>query len=261
MDFLDLPFGVVPNAGAGQLTFLRHGQAKATMTIAIGAVGLFIDVPLQGNYELFRDHSKKPVVCSGTLFLSGDFPPPGGPQTLHFQLIVANNAQQIGMMRTDSGSMVAFTALPMRLSGCSNATIAGKYSSSANVWGLAPPGVPPTLNGYIDAADSSAMQFHPYQRPSAGPPGSGSIEGWDTVSLSGAIIPRILTGWYKVNPNCTGTVVVNDNIGSPVFHLQLFVVNDGTALQILNFDAVSPGSGLSPIPVYLFMLNLNRMNE
>ncbi len=253
-------FGVVPNAGAGRITFLPQGKASGKVTVAVGSLGLFKDMVYDdAEYNLSWDWTKKPVVCTGTLTAKLNYGPPLGTLQVHFQLIVSDMGQRVEMMHTDTGLMVAFTALPMRLFGCSNATIGGKYSFSANVWGLAPPGITPTLSGNIDAADSGAMQFRPYQRLPGGPGGSGSVEGWDTVSLSGNVISRILTGWYKVNHDCTGTVVVNDNIGNPTFHLQLFVLKKGVGVQVLNVDTV-PVNG-SDIPAFLYMLNLNRMDS
>lgn len=258
-----LPDELFPNAGAGRVTFLPGGRAKASITIATGGVGLFRNVPLEGSYELFRDYGKTPVVCSGTLTLSGVFPEPSGQKTLHSQVVVGNNAKRIEMMLTDTGLMVAFAALPMQSFGCSNASVDGKYSASANVWWLSYPTtlMPPNVGGYLPVADSVVMQFHPYQRSSDGPSGSSTIEGWDTTSFGGTA-SRTLTGWYKVNSDCTGTIelAVTSDYYYPFQHLEMFVLNNGT-IQVLNVDTVPYGSMPTHLPTYLFMLTLNRVTK
>jgi hypothetical protein len=59
--------GVVPNAGAGKLTFLPGGKVSNTETIVIGILGLHKDNVITGTYNLTWDTTRSPAVCVGAI--------------------------------------------------------------------------------------------------------------------------------------------------------------------------------------------------
>jgi hypothetical protein len=243
--FLNEGGGPVPTAGAGFVTFLPHGMVKGQVTLAIGGpIGLLRDLVFDNtssSYSLSWDTTKTPAICSGTMTLIVK----NGP-VFDFQLLVTQDGQQIEMIHTDPGLIVGVTGFPVDIPGCSNTTLNGKYSYNTKGWALAPPGVPPALAGYIPLAMSGAIEFHPRVSP---PSTSGFVVWWDTASANGIIVPRTGTGSYKVNPDCTGTMVLTDPTLGQVFNLELFVGKHGEAPYLLNIDTVPvPGS---PLPVIL----------
>jgi len=255
--------GLVPNAGAGFITFLPEGKVSGQVTLAIGLLGLLPDLTFEptSQYSLSWDTNKTPPACSGTITLNAP-----GEAPFHFRLLVSRNGQQIEMIHTDTGLIVGVTGYPVRTSGCSNQTIGGKYSSNAEGWGLAAPpfSFPPdqVLAGYFPFAFSGAMEFRPNVPPAGlpdAPAGSGSVVGWDTPSVNGIILPRTETGWYKVDPDCTGKLVLGDSLGND-FHLEMFIGKSGKALHLVNIDTATLPGLPAPVPAFILGTTLDRMD-
>lgn len=255
--------GIVPNAGTGWVTFLPQGKMAGRITLAIGLLGLLPDLELDSSssYSLSLDASKEPSVCAGDITVNAPGLPGGGP--LHFQLVVGQGGQQVEMIHTDAGLILALTGLPIQTSGCGNTSIRGKYTYSIKGWGLAPPSgalsFPPEqlLAGYFPFAFSGAMEFSGRRSESPGAPeGAGYVVGWDTVTLNGQIMPRIYDGWYKVERSCTGTVVLHDRASNTDFHLELLVGKGGQTVHLANVDTV-PGTA---IPTFVMSAILTRVN-
>lgn len=254
--------GIVPNAGSGFLTFLPQGKMAGQITLAIGKLGLIQTELNDGSeYSLTIDPAKRPAVCAGTVTVSASGVPGGAP--LHFQMFVAPGGQQVEMIHTDTGLILDLTGLPVQTSGCSNHSIRGKYLYSIKGWGLAPPSGPMSfppeqlLSGYFPFAFSGAMEFspHPSDSPDA-PKGAASVYAWDTVSLNGNIIPRVGDGWYKVNRDCTGTIMLHDPGSNTDFHLELLVGKGGQTVHLANVDTLTG----TPIPTFVMSAILTRMN-
>ena len=244
--------GLVPSAGAGFVTFLPHGKMAGQVTLAIGQMAVNQDIVFDSNastYSLSWDTTKTPAVCSGT---TTQIAP--GESPFDFQLIVTEDGQQIEMIHTDAGLIVGATGFPVPVAHCSNASLNGTYSYNMKGWGLASPaqGFPPEqlLAGYYPFAFSGAMEFHPRAT-------SNSSVWWDTGSVNGTITTRAGTGTYKVNSNCTGTMLLPT--GSPsrqAFNLELFVGKNGT-LYVVNVDT-DPIMG---VPAFVLSGTLNRTGE
>jgi hypothetical protein len=213
------------------------------------------------EYSLSWDTTKTPAICSGAMTLNAP-----GEAPFHFQLLVTQDGQQIEMIHTDTGLIVGVTGFPVDTPGCSNNTLNGKYSYNTKGWALALPSDPfsfppdQLLAGYYPLAMSGAIEFHPRVPPSS-TPGSGSVAWWDTVSVNGTIMPRTGTGSYKVNPDCTGTMVLTDPTHGQVFHLELFVSKHGGALYLVNIDTVVPVPGFPPVPMVVLSSPLNRVDQ
>ena len=243
--------GLVPTAGAGFITFHHGGKVSGQVTLAIGLLGLVPDIVFDttSEYSLSWDTTKMPAVCSGAVTLNA----PG--ESFHFQLLVSPDGQGIQMIHTDAGLIVGVTGFPLETTKCSNNSLDGKYSYNLQGWALAPPGsFPPEqlLAGYLPFAFSGAMEFQP--RASA-------IVWWDTASINGVIVPRTGTGSYKVNPNCTGTMVLKDNSSGQEFHLELFVGKNGGALYLVNIDTATIPGLPAPVPLFVLGMGMNRVDR
>lgn len=220
---------MVPNAGGGVLTFERHGKLTGTLTLTVGSLFQAQDLPMQpgSTYTLTWDTSKKPFACTGTAVI---IDPATG--TSNFQLVVSNDGRRVEAIHTDLGLSTGLTLTPMSHGPCSNDTLHSTYLYNAKGWMVPPPPFPPQsaaqlLNGFMPFAFSGALRFDPSRpapsEPPGAPEGSAYMEGWDTVSLNGLIVPRTYAGWYKVNADCTSNQAITDNIGNPPLFIEVFI--------------------------------------
>ena len=252
--------GLVPNGGAGMMTFLPGGKVVNTETLVIGLLGVSKDLLITGTYSLTWDTSKRPVVCSGSLTASS-----GTGAAYHFDLVVSEGGQRVNMVHTDTGLTVAIAMFPMDTRGCRNETIAGLYSFETPGWFLAPQGAfPPEqlLAGYGPTGFSGAVRYRPFVGPSGfsdAPAGAGSFEEFVTISENGQIVKRASTGWYKVNRDCTGVMTMRDSGGGPDLHVELFVGHNGRAVFMTPTDTVTV-NGMT-LPVVLAGIVETRMEE
>jgi hypothetical protein len=239
-----------PNAGAGIVTFLPSGKAKGQLTLFVGA-DLFrvTDSPIapdMSSYSLQWDNSQVPAVCHGTASLNGPELPPGD-----FMVVVADRGNRLLMIHNELGITLTAEALPMHKGRCDNSTIRGTYTYDANGWIMPPPIFPAvdpsqTLTGFVPFAFSGAISFTPNvsATQSGAPKGSAYLKGWDFVLLDGMPTPRQYTGWYKVNPDCTAIMTLEDNIGNSgqfAINTENFILADGAALFAIN---TNPGTAL-----------------
>jgi hypothetical protein len=249
--------GVVPNAGAGTVTFLPGGRVSNTETIAIGLLGLHKDTLITGTYNLAWDVSKKPAVCVGAIHESD------GALAYDFQLLVTANGDRIEMIHTNAGLVVGTSMFPLNAGTCRNASMKGTYTYNTTGWALASPGTPADqmLSAYIPGAMSGAMHFDantppdPIKFPDA-VAGAGSLSGWDTLSVNGTILTRSMTGWYKVNPDCSVAMVAVDTLGYPPFHIEGFIARGSSTVYAANIDTMDLESG--PVPMFLMPITLTR---
>ncbi|HEV2134651.1 MAG TPA: hypothetical protein VGR47_10375 [Terracidiphilus sp.] len=258
--------GIEPVGGGGTVTFLPGGKVAMKETIAIGLMGLNKDASMPGTYSLTWDASKDPIVCTGSI--TGTETVAGMSMPIHFQLIVSPDGQQVQMIHTDTGLMVGVTTQQISHNACSNFSIGATYSYNAMGWLLVGPGtVPPEqmVGGYIPFAMSGAMRFYP-QTPASvsdfpeSPSGAKLVKAWDTPSQGGQILPRTMTGWYLVNHDCTGMIVLRDSLGNPDFQLEMFIGAEGQTVYFTNVnDAVDLGNGVSTPPIILGV-KLDRMD-
>ena len=72
--------------------------------------------------------------------------------------------------------------------------------------------------------------------------GKGSFSGSDRVSIAGALVtppgavPRTFTGTYTVGSSCVATMEMVDSIGNPPIHTEVFILQKGKAIQVVNID-------------------------
>lgn len=251
--------GVVPNSGAGKITFLPDGKITNTETIMIGLLGLNRDKLITGTYTLVWDNKRNPAVCVGAIHASD------GSTSYDFQLIVPANADRIEMIHSNTGLIVGTTMFPMNVGSCRNSSMTGTYTYNTTGWAIAPPTTPPDqlLAAYIPGAMSGAMHFHPNRSPDLtvfpdAPAGAGSVQAWDGLSVNGSFLTRTMKGWYKVGRDCTLTLVLLDNIGYPPYHIEGFVGRGSDTVYAVNIDTMnSDGSGP---PVFLMPITLSHSN-
>src|SRR5262249_36970000 len=65
--------------------------------------------------------------------------------------------------------------------------------------------------------------------------GQGSFSGAETASSGGKIFQRTYTGTYKVNSDCTGSAMSNDNFGKTV-KCDFVIVAGGREIQVIETD-------------------------
>ena len=209
---------IVPNAGAGYFQFLPHNVVKSSTTLMIGKAALLKDMPETGTYSLAWNTSTSPAVCTGTLN-SGENA---------FQIVVAQGGESIEFFHADAnGLVVGFTASPMHEPNCSLQTIKGTYTYNAKGW-IVPPFPLPVLSDFFNFTPfgfSGAIHFD----------GAGNLNGWDTVSLNGAIMQRTYTGTYTMSAGCVSEMVLTDTMGNTIT-TQNLVLKDGAAIHAVNTD-------------------------
>ena len=66
--------------------------------------------------------------------------------------------------------------------------------------------------------------------------GQGNLAGAETDSSNGDIFQRTYTGTYKVNSDCTGSAMSNDNFGKTV-KCDFVIVASGREIQVIETDA------------------------
>ena len=110
--------------------------------------------------------------------------------------------------------------------GCTNATLQGTFAYTSTGFITAPP----YLAGPV--AEVGTQTFD----------GKGATNGTATLSQNGNISPVTITGTYKVNPDCTGTMTLQVTFpGFPTFPVDVyFVVDDGGD----EFQAIETDPGL-----------------
>ena len=65
--------------------------------------------------------------------------------------------------------------------------------------------------------------------------GQGNVSGVETDSDNGEIFQRTYAGTYKVNSDCTGSEVTNDNFGKTV-KCDFVIVSGGKEIQVIETD-------------------------
>jgi hypothetical protein len=266
-------WGLVPNAGAGIVTFLPGGVVKNTETIVVGQFAVQQDAGLTGTYNLKWDMSKTPALCAGPVHMIVNGTGTNGIPAVadDFQVTVTPDGQRVEMIHTNAGLIVDTTAEPAGTAGCRNNTIDGKYTYTTRGWGLGalmgmddsvPAQSAQMLAGYLPAAMSGAMQFSSHVAAPDGFEGvfagASAVSGWDTLSINGGPpVYRKMIGWYKVNRDCTGTLVLRDDSGvDPDFQIELFVGKGGDSVYGVNMNTISMGG--PAVPVFVMPIPLER---
>lgn len=109
--------------------------------------------------------------------------------------------------------LIGFFTASTAHASCSQASLKGAYAVSgqgtlvASVAGIPAP---------APWAESSLAIFN----------GAGTFSGKGTVNIGGVVLNVIFTGAYTVNPDCTGDVTINTNLGLTVHHV-IVVIGGG----------------------------------
>jgi hypothetical protein len=111
---------------------------------------------------------------------------------------------------------------------CSNRTLSGEYGCSVQGFLLNIPGLPPEAT-FVGVTTSTFD-------------GKGNLTGTEHVVVDGSSFnPGFDTnsGTYSVNPDCTGTALVNTPNSPVPLNLYFVIVDDGKEFrQVLNSDAL-----------------------
>ncbi len=235
--------GLGPAGGGGTLTFSSGGAFTLKETLTTGMLGVNKDVAITGTYQLTYLSYKNPIVCTGSmsghgLLLNHQVP-------FNYQLIVSADGSRVEMLETDSGSIVGITSWRMPASGtCSNAnlndsfSVGEDHSDNAAGWMLNTSAASgQMLNDYVPLAISGALQFSPETSPSGfptAPSGAAALTAWETISVDGSMLPVPFTGWYLVNSNCTGSMLLhatNSAVSDTLY--EIFLAADGS-VQVVD---------------------------
>jgi hypothetical protein len=111
---------------------------------------------------------------------------------------------------------------------CSNRTLAGEYGCSVQGFLLNVPGLPPEAT-FVGVTTSTFD-------------GKGNLTGTEHVVVNGSSFNPGFdgnSGSYSVNPDCTGTAVVNTPNSPVPLNLYFVIVDDGKEFrEVLNTDAL-----------------------
>ena len=105
---------------------------------------------------------------------------------------------------------------------CSLAGVAGSYGYTSSGTIVTPPVGPFAAVGHVTFTES------------------GTFSGAQTTSIAGNLVEETVTGTYTVNPDCTGTAVVNVFHGSTLArttNLHLVFDNDENAIRAIFLSA------------------------
>ena len=198
------------------ISFKADGTFSASTSLSVG--GFIVPVSFQGTYKMSLDTRTNPGSCTGTAIADDG-------TTL--QLLVSRDGAKLEQMHTDQGLVVVVESTPMERRPCSNKTLRATYLYVANgFFAPPPPAIPPQPFGsYTPFAFSGVINFD----------GNGNLNGWDTVSLAGNIVPRTYSGSYQVKPDCTATTELQDSLGNDV-HTVSFIYRDARKLAVVNTD-------------------------
>ncbi len=109
---------------------------------------------------------------------------------------------------------------------CSLRTLEGTYGNSFQFLNTTPGSVPATIGiaTHLPGAGIGVTTFD----------GQGNFSGSATISLGGLIFPVTVSGTYAVNPDCTGSQVINFSTGVPPAQLDLVIVDKGKEVHTLS---------------------------
>ena len=141
------------------------------------------------------------------------------------------NAQEIIMKRSTIAktfTIAAVTALALGIApaakaddkGCTNATLRGTFAY--------------TMTGFIMAPPAFAGPFAEVGTQTFD--GKGATTAAATLSQNGNIIPITITGTYKVNPDCTGTLTLLVAPFGVTVHNFFVIDGSGTELQAIETE-------------------------
>ncbi len=199
-----------PFADSGRI--VADGRGGFTGISTFSAAGLIQRRTFSGTYSLGSD-------CSGTATLVDSL---GNSATL--AIAAVNYGQDVLFIETDTGTDVAGRASRAQYA-CSNASVSGAYSYS--------------ITGYLDSNSTLTLVADAGLLTSDG---NGNVSGSDSISETGVVQSRMLSGYYSVGTDCTGSIVLGDSLGN-AYHFDLFVGDGGNHIAFIqtNNGAVTSG--------------------
>lgn len=260
--------GLEPAGGGGTITFASGGAFTSQETLTPGMLGVNKDVAITGTYQLTYASNKSPIVCTGTMSGHGLLLNHQVPFT--YQLIVSADGSRVEMLETDSGSIVGITGSQMPEAGtCSNASlndsfsIGEEHSDNAAGWMLNPSAASgQMLNDYVPLGIGGAVQFSSGTSPSgfpSAPSGASALTAWETISVNGVMLPIQFTGWYLVNSNCTGSMLLHATNGVvPDMPYEMSIAADGSVQVVDENSAITLPNG-APSPSFIIGAKLTPL--
>ncbi len=109
---------------------------------------------------------------------------------------------------------------------CNLRTLEGTYGNSFQFLNTNPSSVPATIGiaTHLPGAGIGVTTFD----------GQGNFSGSITTSLGGLILQGTVSGTYTVNPDCTGSQVINFSPPAPPAQLDLVIFDKGKEVHTLS---------------------------
>ncbi|HKV80227.1 MAG TPA: hypothetical protein VJP02_18910 [Candidatus Sulfotelmatobacter sp.] len=211
----------LPVARIGALTFTPDPGSRTTGTLSgadtISIAGFLKPLNYTGTYEVHSD-------CTGFAILNAF------TSATDLQLVILDHGKQIDWIRADDGLVTAGNFRAQNVE-CGNSIVDGKYAYAYD-YGLstAHANVFSGLSAFAPGAASGSLTFRP----------DGSLSGVDVVSEEGAIRPRVFTGTYSLNSDCTGTMELDEVVaggGGAALHANVVISAGGKEIDFLQTDA------------------------
>jgi hypothetical protein len=183
----------IPAAGVGLATFDGAGNWSTSFTFSKDGDISSVSGAEGNTYSVNSD-------CTGALAGVADF-----------AIVVRGSGSKLSGVETDAGTASTIEMKKQNTTGCSNATLTGKYALTSTGFGT------PPAKGFVPGNSSAPSAFAGV----ASFDGAGNFTGNFTNSHSGDISSTFVTGTYNVSSDCTGTITSG-------FDFAIVVLSGGT---------------------------------
>jgi hypothetical protein len=143
-------------------------------------------------------------------------------------VIIATITIVCGLLASGVSAMAQSATADSHEGHCSNRTLSGEYGCSVQGFLLNVPGLPPQAT-FVGVTTTTFD-------------GKGNLTGTEHVVVNGMSFNPGFdanSGTYSVNPDCTGTAIVNTPNSPVPLNLYFVIVDDGKEFrEVLNTDAL-----------------------
>jgi hypothetical protein len=193
-------------AGAGRIVFDARGGLSGKEWDSSN--GVQETLTFTGHYSVQPD-------CTGTATLVNS-----NGRTDHIKLSLIKGGQAFNFTVTDPGVVLTGRTSRQGISHCTDRSLSGVFSGAASGSDFNPAGV--------EQGDDSLFFTQHFD-------GRGHSFGSVTLSLNGFSFSDTFTGWYHVNPDCTGSA--SNTFGSgDSDHVNFVLVEQGNEIKFISGD-------------------------
>jgi hypothetical protein len=193
-------------AGGGRIVFDGHGGLSGREWNSTN--GAQETLTFTGSYSVQPD-------CTGTATLVNS-----NGRTDHIKLALIMGGQEFNFTVTDPGVVLTGRTSRQGISHCTDASLSGVFTGAESGSDFNAAGV--------EQGDDSLFFTQHFD-------GRGHAFGSVTLSLNGFSFSDTFTGWYHVNPDCTGSASNTFNTGGSD-HVNFVVVEQGNQIKFISGD-------------------------